>query len=290
MDLEIKRLHEQISSQENKIRHFESVYLGKFLKLWGFNEWQVRCLVTKILLVDKQISEQLLGVPWEPPKCSDAPKDIFPVKLPSSSDDLSKVKLEETEGISECSVMSQSIPARKMRDILFALAEGAHFLIDGEVLSLLERLETTQQTMIRLDLLFSVLGIRSEDDVKALVRCYHRNEVKLTRSLSLSETGNMSRQVRLIKSHSVRRSSTGQLEKANLVVKALTDFLGERQQKLREMREVKTVDEKPVENVWNKEEIEVYWCRYLRVISAEKEMIWSMLIQALQKHRYIYLQ
>ncbi|XP_040478924.1 dynein regulatory complex protein 1 isoform X3 [Ursus maritimus] len=184
-----KRLVMQFKELQKAMRHFAVVDDKQFREIWLMNEEEAKDLMSRALDVDRIIHTHHLGLPWTAPEFwflrNVGPLSQQPQK--SATQILEEVLMQaEEEGMEETASEAESyldlpkqISAKTTRKILMLLCDESGFLIESKLLSLLLPLEKNECYLLRLDAIFSALGIESEDDLYKLVnfflkyRIYH---------------------------------------------------------------------------------------------------------------------
>ncbi|XP_057353336.1 dynein regulatory complex protein 1 isoform X3 [Manis pentadactyla] len=171
------------SQQKRKInRHFALIDDKQFQEIWLMNEEEAKDLIGRAFDVDKIIYTQHLGLPWTVPDFWFL-KNVGPVsqkQQKSATQILEEVLLQtEEEGMEETATEAEAylelpkqVSAKTTGKILRLLCDESGFLIENKLLSLLLPLEKNECYLLRLDAIFSALGIESEDDLYKLVNFF----------------------------------------------------------------------------------------------------------------------
>ncbi|XP_071403466.1 dynein regulatory complex protein 1-like [Centroberyx affinis] len=196
-----QRAMPQYKHIQQKMRHFAAVDAKKFEEVWLMNEAEVKWLAERVLDIDRLIHEQQLGVAWERPRMAfmELSGPIQPQKQARRTALQAASQLIRTGqatqaglGMSDASVGPESDTeigtesaasemereesaaeekgkvSTKTLKVLQLLCDEAGFLIESKLLKLLSPLEEDEQSLMKLDSIFSALGIESEDDVYKL--------------------------------------------------------------------------------------------------------------------------
>ncbi|XP_019514512.1 PREDICTED: dynein regulatory complex protein 1 [Hipposideros armiger] len=177
-----KRLVIQFKEVQKAMRHFALIDDEKFQEIWLMNEEEVKDLVNRAFDVDRIIHVHHLGLPWTAPDFWFL-ENVGPIsqqQQKSASQILEELlKQTEEEGAEETASdaasyldLPKQISAKTTRKILMLLCDESGFLIESKLLSLLLPLEKTERYLLRLDAIFSALGIESEDDLYKLVNFF----------------------------------------------------------------------------------------------------------------------
>nr|XP_036865377.1 dynein regulatory complex protein 1 isoform X2 [Manis javanica] len=170
------------SQQKRKInRHFALIDDKQFQEIWLMNEEEAKDLIGRAFDVDKIIYTQHLGLPWTVPDFWFL-KNVGPVsqkQQKSATQILEEVLLQTEEGMEETASEAEAylelpkqVSAKTTGKILRLLCNESGFLIENKLLSLLLPLEKNECYLLRLDAIFSALGIESEDDLYKLVNFF----------------------------------------------------------------------------------------------------------------------
>ena len=181
---EFRRNTEQYRELQKKVKHFRQSDAQRFYDIWRMNEERVGFLAEEVLHADRVIHQQQLGLQWERPCLPESP-----VARPGSTSatrptntSLSQATLyasqvlshTESEGAPEevGGARPPSYPTPLVRQVLEMLCMEAEFLIESKLLHLLAPLEHEEQTLMRLDSMFSALHVETEADVHKLVKSF----------------------------------------------------------------------------------------------------------------------
>ncbi|EHB18910.1 hypothetical protein GW7_17036, partial [Heterocephalus glaber] len=172
-----KRLMMQFKELQKSMRHFALIDNEKFREIWLMNEEEAKGLIAKAFDVDRIIHTQHLGLPWTAPNFwflnNVGPISQQPQK---SATQIVEEVLRQTEEASSHPEsyldLPKQISAKTTKKILMLLCDESGFLIESKLLSLLLPLEKTECYLLRLDAIFSALGIESEDDLYKLVNFF----------------------------------------------------------------------------------------------------------------------
>ncbi|KAF6321034.1 dynein regulatory complex subunit 1 [Rhinolophus ferrumequinum] len=177
-----KRLVMQFKEVQKAMRHFALADDEKFQEIWLMNEEEVKDLIKRGFDVDRIIHTHHLGLPWTAPDFWFL-KNVGPLcqqQQKSASQILEELLMQtEEEGAEETASdpasyldLPKQISAETTRKILMLLCDESGFLIESKLLSLLLPLEKNECYLLRLDAIFSALGIESEDDLYKLVNFF----------------------------------------------------------------------------------------------------------------------
>ncbi|XP_066234800.1 dynein regulatory complex protein 1 isoform X1 [Saccopteryx leptura] len=178
-----KRLVIQFKEVQKAMRHFALIDDEKFREIWLMNEEEAKDLISRAFDIDKIIHTHHLGLPWTAPDFWFL-KNVGPIsqqeQQKSATQVLEEVLMQtEDDGAEEAGLEPESyldlpnqVSAKTTRKILMLLCDESGFLIESKLLSLLLPLEKNECYLLRLDAIFSALGIESEDDLYKLVNFF----------------------------------------------------------------------------------------------------------------------
>ncbi|XP_061843251.1 dynein regulatory complex protein 1 isoform X1 [Nerophis lumbriciformis] len=137
-----KRSVEQYERIQLRIKHFAVADAKHFEETWRMLDKEVRQQAEKAVRLDSLICKQHLGLAWERPQGS----------LATQSDGSCGMSAEKEEEIS----------METLKELMEMLCEELGFLVEDKV-QLLSTLDKKEEMVVKLDALFSALGIEEED-------------------------------------------------------------------------------------------------------------------------------
>ncbi|XP_054978166.1 dynein regulatory complex protein 1 [Sorex araneus] len=316
-----KRLVLQFKELQKALRHFAFVDEDNFREIWLMNEEEAKGLISKAFDVARLIQTHHLGLPWTTPDFSFL-KNVGPIsQQPQKSatqileEVLRQTEEEEQEGSSDADSyleLPKQVSARTTKKILMLLCDESGFLIEAKLLSLLLPLAQTECYLLRLDAIFSALGIESEEDLYKLVNFFIRYQIRHSisiqrssqelplsegrPSLSLtSEEGQEGEQERLslVEDGELREDSEEKEEPPstpppwlihpNDVLKILRAFV----MGMKEPRDIQAPVRKYERDSTKDSE---YWNALATVIPDSTQRLWDALYMALEKYHRILTQ
>lgn len=194
-----KRITEQFKELQKKSKHFMATDLKKFHDIWVMNEEEAKQLVQKLMEEDRITHEHQLGLPWNPPDLEflDNVGPILSEKQKRQTASASRVVQEalSMSGVSTgnssanperaASETEQSeksdapkitifskLSHRVVKQILELLSDESGFLIETKLQKLLSPLERDEQSLMKLDAIFTALGVETEDDIQSLANYF----------------------------------------------------------------------------------------------------------------------
>ncbi|XP_074251370.1 dynein regulatory complex protein 1 isoform X2 [Saimiri boliviensis] len=182
LTLEYKRLVMQFKELQKAMRHFALIDDEKFREIWLMNEEEAKDLIARGFDVDRIIHTHHLGLPWTAPDFwflkNVGPISQQPQKSATQIVEEMLLRTEEEEAEEAASEsesyldLPKQISEKTTKRILMLLCDESGFLIESKLLSLLLPLEQSECQLLRLDAIFSALGIESEDDLYKLVNFF----------------------------------------------------------------------------------------------------------------------
>ncbi|XP_014637307.1 PREDICTED: dynein regulatory complex protein 1 [Ceratotherium simum simum] len=177
-----KRLVVQFKELQKAMRHFALIDEKKFREIWLMNEEEAKDLISRAFDVDRIIHTHHLGLPWTAPDFWFL-KNVGPIsqqQQKSATQILEELLMQTEEEETEEAAsepesyldLPKQVSAKTTRKILMLLCDESGFLIESKLLSLLLPLEKSECYLLRLDAIFSALGIESEDDLYKLVNFF----------------------------------------------------------------------------------------------------------------------
>ncbi|XP_014699021.1 dynein regulatory complex protein 1 isoform X1 [Equus asinus] len=314
-----KRLVKQFKELQKAMRHFALVDEEQFQEIWLMNEEEAKDLISRAFDVDRIIHTHHLGLPWTAPDFWFL-KNVGPIsqqQWKSATQILEEVLMQteeggaedgraEEEGAEEGASEPESyldlpkkVSAKTTRKILMLLCDESGFLIDSKLLRLLLPLEKTERYMLRLDAIFSAIGIESEDDLYKLVNFFLKYQAH--HSLSSQEQASLMSALEPAEQADVEGGKQeslveGELEEKetppspglihpNDVLKILEAFV----MGLKKPRDSRA-PVKLLKDVRDDSEDSEYWKALATVIPDATQNLWDALYTALEKYHLVLTQ
>ncbi|XP_065124450.1 dynein regulatory complex protein 1 [Paramisgurnus dabryanus] len=286
------RLNQQYKDMQKKARHFGALDMQRYENIWLMNEAEVKALAHKALEVDRLIHEQQLGLAWESPPLSfmdrsgpfGGEEQVLRTAGQAAAEALKEEPQEEESGnIVEGSEYLQSTEDRvtrtTMKRILEMLCDETGFLVDSKLLKLLSLLEKNEQSLIKLDAIFSVMGIESEEDVYRMTKFFmkyrQQNGEQRDQMEEEEDDGDQAQSV----------EEPRDLIHPNEVLVALKDFTA---QYCRPRKGLASHQNSALElNMRDDIEDAAYWESLANVIPESKLKLWAALDTALNKYHTV---
>ena len=154
-----RRVTEQYKDLQLKFQHFEKADAEKFKQVWQMHENDCMKLVHECFQADRVVFEQQLGVAWVPPSL-----DFW---LQPNEDEAHKVNEAEEQQADETVELSENATA--MLQILYSQAP---FLVDETVREVVDSLEASEATSLRVETVLKSLNIKKTEDVEKLLEFF----------------------------------------------------------------------------------------------------------------------
>ncbi|XP_015097023.2 dynein regulatory complex protein 1 [Vicugna pacos] len=301
-----KRLVTQFKELQKAMRHFALIDDKQFREIWLMNEEEAKDLISRAFDVDRIIHMQHLGLPWTAPDFWFL-RNVGPIsqQQKSATHILEEVLMQaEEEGAEESESESyldlpKQVSAKTTRKILMLLCDESGFLIEKKLLGLLLPLEKDECYMLRLDAIFSALGIENEDDLYKLVnfflkyQAHHlpppQEQTSLVSALEPVEQlvlqGEKSGSLAEGEPQEQKPPPSPRLIHPNDVLKILEAFV----MGLRKPRDFQ-VPVKLLKVVRDDSKDSEYWKALSTVIPSTKQNLWDALYTALEKYHLVLTQ
>ncbi|XP_018876166.1 dynein regulatory complex protein 1 isoform X2 [Gorilla gorilla gorilla] len=315
-----KRLVMQFKELQKAMRHFALIDDAKFREIWLMNEEEAKDLIARAFDVDRIIHTHHLGLPWAAPDfwflnnvgpISQQPQksatQIVEEMLMRSEEEEAEEATSEPESYLD---LPKQISEKTTKRILMLLCDESGFLIESKLLSLLLPLEQNECYLLRLDAIFSALGIESEDDLYKLVNFFLKYRAhRLSSSLQIKPCSQAS-----VEKASMEETST----RSELELAEQTEMEGEKEESLVEGEKEEEEETPPSpwvihpndvlkileafvmglkkprdsraplrvqKNVRDNSKDSEYWQALTTVIPSSKQNLWDALYTALEKYQ-----
>ncbi|XP_060066143.1 dynein regulatory complex protein 1-like [Ylistrum balloti] len=328
-----KRITEQFRDLQRKSRHFMAADHKKFHDVWCMNEEECKELVNAILEADRIIHEHQLGLMYQTPdinflenagpivseatkrKGVSAQQIIQEVMSQTGSHHTAGEEEEDEDGELDenadgslppdhqpvKSTLLSKINATTIKLILELLCDESGFLVESKLNKLLAPLEKDERSLMKLDAIFSALGIDTEEDVHLLAsyfmhikgRKQPQDEEKETVVDEPSQTevsgelDDIDEEIRKLTGKEgdleSTKSETVELIHPNEVLKALRAFVEENRQPTKEKGKQSQFKIVSLEERDSSDDSD-YWAKYPSLISTNKERLWDALLEGLEKY------
>lgn len=190
LNSEIQKLKKGIDDTETKTEHFSFINQQRYRELWDLNVRRAVEVLDKILSIDKVIHEQQLGMEWKPPNLTFLKnkfeiKDLKPTLYVKKYFEIEEEKEEQTttalstksteknwEDLEEKARIEECKKDRLLVHILQKISDKTGFLIESKLKEILKPYIKEQNNLVRLDSVFTALGIASKESVDALIKYF----------------------------------------------------------------------------------------------------------------------
>ncbi|XP_053090520.1 dynein regulatory complex protein 1 [Pangasianodon hypophthalmus] len=275
-----KRLMQQYKDIQNRIRHFAAVDAKRYEEVWLMNEDEAKRLVSRALELDRVVHEQVLGLTWSPPpmpfmdhSCPKQPQrtaqQVVAQVLGEEDETQDRAERErstlEDSGSLESSMVG--VDRKTVKRLLELLCDEMGFLIESKLLKLLSSMEKNEQTSLKLDSIFSALGIENEEDINKMTKFFLKYKQEQTEKENISVNNQAEKDSNLIH--------------PNELLRALRAFTAQ-YCKAREIPQHKS--SALVLERMNDSEVEAYWKNIASVIPESKLKVWRALEAGLKKY------
>uniref|UniRef100_A0A2K5VI08 Dynein regulatory complex protein 1 n=1 Tax=Macaca fascicularis TaxID=9541 RepID=A0A2K5VI08_MACFA len=325
LTLDYKRLVLQFKELQKAMRHFALIDDEKFREIWLMNEEEAKDLIARAFDVDRIIHTHHLGLPWTAPDFwflkNVGPISQQPQKSATQIVEEMLMHTEEEEAEEAASEpesyldLPKQISEKTTKKILMLLCDESGFLIESKLLSLLLPLEQNECYLLRLDAIFSALGIESEDDLYKLVNFFLKYRAhRLSSSLQIKSCSQVS-----MEKASMEETSMG----SELELAEQTEMEGAKEESLVEGEKEEEEETPPSpwdihpndvlkileafvmglkkprdsrapprvqKNMRNNSKDSEYWQALTTVIPSSKQNLWDALYTALEKYHIVLTQ
>uniref|UniRef100_Q95JM8-2 Isoform 2 of Dynein regulatory complex protein 1 n=1 Tax=Macaca fascicularis TaxID=9541 RepID=Q95JM8-2 len=325
LTLDYKRLVLQFKELQKAMRHFALIDDEKFREIWLMNEEEAKDLIARAFDVDRIIHTHHLGLPWTAPDFwflkNVGPISQQPQKSATQIVEEMLMHTEEEEAEEAASEpesyldLPKQVSEKTTKKILMLLCDESGFLIESKLLSLLLPLEQNECYLLRLDAIFSALGIESEDDLYKLVNFFLKYRAhRLSSSLQIKSCSQAS-----MEKASMEETSMG----SELELAEQTEMEGAKEESLVEGEKEEEEETPPSpwdihpndvlkileafvmglkkprdsrapprvqKNMRNNSKDSEYWQALTTVIPSSKQNLWDALYTALEKYHIVLTQ
>ncbi|BFZ20885.1 hypothetical protein BsWGS_23923 [Bradybaena similaris] len=301
-----RRITEQFHDLQRKSKHFLATDAKKFHEIWCMNEEECKSLLSEVLDVDKAIHEQQLGLPWQAPDLSFM-DNVGPIIKSQKSKHVSAVKIlqqvmsmdtstthDQTDITEEnmANICSKLSP-HSIKRVLELLCDEAGFLVEQKLTKLLIPLEKDEQSLMKLDSIFSALGLETEEDIHKMSMYFMNIKEKKEESVITEEEENQGEtqdedqdeeMEQIAKDKEAIQNEAVELIHPNDVLKALKAFVEDT--RITNNRGSSEQTAFHISSLEDRDDSldEAYWLQYTSVLDTRRQMLWDSLLQALDKY------
>ncbi|XP_052085972.1 dynein regulatory complex protein 1-like [Mytilus californianus] len=319
-----KRITEQFRDLQRKSRHFMQADAKKFHDVWCMNEEECKELAHGVLEADRIVFEHQLGLKYQTPDVAFL-ENVGPLNIdeskksgvsahqivqevmsqtagsqveePKEDDDADSIPADRKP---VKSTLLSKINANVIKSILELLCDESGYLVEQKLNKLLTPLEKDERSLMKLDAIFTALGIETEEDIHLLSSYFmhvkggkpQQTEEKETDEFDTQTdmTGEMEdidEEIRKLTGKEGDNVSTNsesiELIHPNEVLKGLRAFVEENKQPPKEKGKQSHFKIQALEERDSSQDSE-YWSRYAKLIDTPKERLWDALIEGLEKY------
>ncbi|XP_060732023.1 dynein regulatory complex protein 1-like isoform X1 [Tachysurus vachellii] len=214
------RLMQQYKDLHKRKRHFAAVYGKRYEEVWLMKEDEAKGFVSRAVDLDRVIHEQILGLSWSPPTLPFMDHSIPKQPQRSAQQVVAQVLGEEdetqekTERETEqeksrleesCSLMTW-VDRKTVKIVLELLCDEMGFLIESNLHELVSTMEKSEQTALKLDSIFSAMGIKNEEDINKMTKFILRYKLPHTEKENMSVNDQAENECRLIHPNDLLRA------------------------------------------------------------------------------------
>ncbi|KAK2884098.1 hypothetical protein QQF64_016064 [Cirrhinus molitorella] len=276
LENENARIKQQYKDMQKKARHFAALDAERFEKFWLMSEDEVKALAHRVLETDRIIHEQQLGLAWVSPslpfmeRSGPIEPKTFNTASQVATDTQREDLVQESEGLED---IGSGVNRRTVKRILELLCDELGFLVESKLLMLVSHLEKNEQSLIKLDAIFSAIGIESEKDVYKMAEFL----------MNYKQHGRKQRE--LMEEEETTNNPPSDFIHQNDLLVALKDFTAQ----YCRPHDVQASQKSSVLKLDMRDEPEdaAYWESIVKVIPESKLRLWSALDTALNKYHTV---
>lgn len=303
-----KRITEQFHDLQRKSKHFLATDAKKFHDVWCMNEEESKALVAEVMDVDRTIHEQQLGLPW-PELDLDFLDNVGPLVNANNLTGVSATQImqevmSDTSGDKDetgppTAAIYNKISAHTIKQVLELLCDEAGFLVENKLNKLLAPLEKDERSLMKLDNIFSALGLETEEDIHKLSTYFmniiekkedEKSQEKTEKSLDEDEGDEVDDEILKLTGKDDDKDSISSdcvdLIHPNEVLKALRAFVEDTRKGLKDSAPKSQFHIASLENRDASMDSD-YWQKYASLLSEKKERMWDAFIEALEKYNEV---
>ncbi|KAK3543642.1 hypothetical protein QTP70_025986 [Hemibagrus guttatus] len=164
------------AQQMRKItRHFALVDAKRYEEIWLMKEDEAKALARRAVGLDRDIYEQVLGLTWSPPtlpfmdhSSPKQPQRTAQHVLGEEDEAQCQTEREMESGSLESSMTG--VDHETVKRVLELLCDETDFLVDSELHEILTSMDKNEQTALRLECIFSAMGIDNKEDINKMTK------------------------------------------------------------------------------------------------------------------------
>jgi len=303
-----KRITEQFHDLQRKSKHFLATDAKKFHDVWCMNEEECKELIAEVVNVDKTIHEQQLGLQW-PNLDLEFLENVGPLVNSGNQPGVTAAQImqevmsnasvdKEDQGPATAAIYNK-ISAHTIKQVLELLCDEAGFLVENKLNKLLAPLEKDERSLMKLDNIFSALGLETEEDIHKLSTYFmnikekkeeEKTDIETEKETDYDEGDEIDDEIRKLTGNDDDTDSISSdcvdLIHPNEVLKALRAFVEDTRKGLKESAPKSQFHITSLENRDASLDSD-YWQKYASLLSEKKERMWDALIEALEKYNEV---
>ncbi|CAH8611673.1 unnamed protein product [Schistosoma curassoni] len=201
-----KRRMENYSDLQKKSKLLIENVQRNFHDIWIMNEENLKQLGNRLLEAHRIITEQQLGLTWNPPDISfmenvgpvkqitSIPPAIIAMELALQSDKKNFPDSQNVTSENKIPTTLKEVSSKTVQEFLHLLCYEPEFLIDENIKRLLEPLGYEEGLLLRLDTILTVLGVQTEEDLNMLFTYFveqqkdNKSQLKRVPSTTIEES------------------------------------------------------------------------------------------------------
>ncbi|XP_052850073.1 dynein regulatory complex protein 1 homolog [Drosophila gunungcola] len=178
---DIYKLHANINDMESKAHQARLNNREKFDRIWEINYKELNLLVDRVYHIDRIIHEQQLAMPWSSPvppipniNKSKKKRNNILERFDMRIGRVPKNRMRSKSAIKHRPDIKELPPEslRLMRNLIRKLSDRGGFLIEEQLLKILEPNTVGEKCLVRIDNIFAALRIRHLRDVNELTKVF----------------------------------------------------------------------------------------------------------------------
>uniref|UniRef100_A0A094ZE96 Large ribosomal subunit protein uL22 n=1 Tax=Schistosoma haematobium TaxID=6185 RepID=A0A094ZE96_SCHHA len=201
-----KRRMENYSDLQKKSKLLIESVQRNFHDIWIMNEENLKQLGNRLLEAHRIITEQQLGLTWNPPditfmenvgpvkQITSIPPAIIAMELALQSDKKNFPDSQNVTSENKIPTTLKEVSSKTVQEFLHLLCYEPEFLIDENIKRLLEPLGYEEGLLLRLDTILTVLGVQTEEDLNMLFTYFveqqkdNKSQLKRVPSTTIEES------------------------------------------------------------------------------------------------------
>lgn len=268
------RISSQYNDLQKKFKHFQINDDARFAELWQMNKQEVTSVIQKLLLADKVIHEQHLGLDWKPMEIKEN-EEVQEPKNVKNEEFREILQKPDDESFEKAPFKMQLLHSKNpiVNAIMAMLAQEAGFLVDEKLAKLLQPLPPHEQQLLKLDTILKALSIETEVELEACLQLFLKEDYHSSASDIASSLGDINQHL-----------EPGMLIDQNEIIGALHQFLGKKHQfvskNVQKNKKQKVVEPK-------KEDIKAKWNSITQNLDESRLKSWEGVLKSMEQFHEI---